>query len=301
MTLNIASCTVDVAPDPADAGTTVEITARVATDPPAELDGGVLLIRDAYGTTRAEASFVEFDGEANRTASASVPVPTEPGTYAWHAAVVFDGSETGLEAPVPITVFPHRSRLQVWDVPSTIEAGGAFRIKLGLKCSAGCPLTGRDFAICDAQGNKRAEGTVPGDLWPGSEGLHYAEVDLVAPEATGLAEWQAHVAPDDGAPPHEGAKTAFGVRTVAPADCTVRVEAVDQRKEAPLSGMSVVMHPYRARTDDGGIAEIHVARGSYRIFVSGRGYYPVQREIEVTGDVTERAPLEAEPPPSKDW
>lgn len=301
MTLDIASCTVDVVPDQADAGTKVELTGRVATDPPANLDGGVLLIRDACGTTRAEASFVRFDGEANRTEAVSVTVPAEPGTYAWHAAVIFDGSETDLEAPVPITVAPHRSRLQVWDVPSAIETRGAFRIKLGLKCSAGCPMAGRDFAIWDAQGNRRANGTLSGDLWPGSEGLHYAEVDLVAPEAIGLAQWQARVAPDDGAPPHEGAETAFGVRTVAPADCTVRVEAVDQHKESPLAGMSVVMHPYRSSTDDGGIAEIHVARGSYRIFVSGRGYYPVQRELEVTGDVTERAPLEAEPPPSKDW
>jgi len=76
---------------------------------------------------------------------------------------------------------------------------------------------------------------------------------------------------------------------------------VDKDTDGPLPNMNVVMHPYRARTDASGIAEIKVAQGAYSVFVSGQGYYPVQRDLDVIDDLVSRAPLEAEPPPSKDW
>ena len=62
--------------------------------------------------------------------------------------------------------------------------------------------------------------------------------------------------------PHaEGA--ANGMRVVSRPECLVTIEALDKESQTPLSGARVVMHPYRAVTDERGVAEVRVAKGAY--------------------------------------
>ena len=44
------------------------------------------------------------------------------------------------------------------------------------------------------------------------------------------------------------------LRVVSPPDCEITVEAFDREKQTPIKGARVVMHPYRAMTDENGIA-----------------------------------------------
>jgi hypothetical protein len=55
------------------------------------------------------------------------------------------------------------------------------------------------------------------------------------------------------------------------------------------------MHPYQAITDDRGIAEVRVAKGTYKLFVSQTRYIAFGLPLEVTADVTTRAELDMEP------
>jgi hypothetical protein len=301
MTVCITDCEVRVSPDEVDAGAPVTLEARLSTDPPADLTGRRVDVTDAAGHPVGTLTIAAFDGTANATEPLALPAPRVPGTHLWHAALRPEAAEAAAPHPFEVTVRAHAPRLLVWDVPGAVGAGGTFTARLGLKCPCGCDLTGRAFEIVDADGAPLASGRFPGAFWPGTEGLLHAEIALPAPEAEGLHHWQARVAADRGEPPHDAVAAELRVRAAPPGECLLRIEAVTAEEEAPLPGASVVLHPYRARTDDSGVAEIRVPRGLYRVYVSGPGRYPVQREIEITADLTERAPLQAEPPPSKDW
>ena len=203
-------------------------------------------------------------------------------------------SNPGNEA-VDATAEPHTTSVVAWDIPSAIVVGEKFRIKVGIKCSEECDLTSREFRINDHHGACVARGMLPADAWPGTTGLHVAEVELVAPTADGLYTWSVNAANSDGAIPHADASIIIGVRVVCHPDYLVTVETVDRVDQTPLRGARVVMHPYRAVTDERGIAEVRVAKGAYKLFVSQTRYLTFGVPIEVTADMTARAELDVEP------
>ena len=196
---------------------------------------------------------------------------------------------------------PHVTRIVVWDVPSAVECGAAFRIKVGVKCAAECAIATRTVEIRDANGLRVASAAVSDTPWPGTA-LFGAEIELRAPEVAALAAFEAGVAAvaaeaPDG-PEHAAASTRFQVHAVPAPECVVKVVAVDGRSHAPVPGAKVVIHPYRALTNAQGIAEIRVAKGAYRLFVSGRDRFPFRHDAEVTADVTIEALLDPDLGPS---
>ena len=220
-------------------------------------------------------------------------------------------------------VEPHTTSLVAWDMPSAVVAGERFRMKVGIKCSSECELANRDFGIYDQEGAQVATGTLSGDRWPGTTGLHVAEIELEAPAEEGLYTWSvrgpsatlgtgpsaglgagpsttlgAGPGSDVGIPHAEGS-VSFGVRVVSRPEYMVTIEAVEQVSQIPLSGAHVVMHPYRAVTDARGVAEVRVAKGAYKLFVSQPRYLTFGLPVEVTADLTARAELDLEPVPER--
>jgi hypothetical protein len=205
-------------------------------------------------------------------------------------------------------VKPHTTSVVAWDIPSAVVAGERFRMKVGIKCSNGsngsndCQLTNRDFGIYDHEGAQVATGTVPGDPWPGTTGLYVAEVELEAPAAEGLYTWSVKGPQSDGSDvgiPHAEGSISFGVRVVSHPECRVTVETVAKVSQTPLRGARVVMHPYKAVTDERGVAEVRVAKGAYKLFVSQTRYLTFGLPVEVTADMTARAELDLEPVPER--
>ena len=88
------------------------------------------------------------------------------------------------------------------------------------------------------------------------------------------------------------------VRIVSPPDFEVKVEAFDSEKQAPIRGVHVLIHPYRAFTDEKGVAQLRVAKGRYKLVVSGFKYIRHERLIDADRDLTLRAVLEIEPEPT---
>ncbi len=189
----------------------------------------------------------------------------------------------------------HKTSVVAWDVPTSLVVGETFKVKVGVKCSAECRLANAQFGIYDHQGARVAEGALPGDVWPGTTGLYVAEVELRAPAEQGFREWSVRAAVGDLGMPHEEGSTTFGVRVVNRPDHRVIVEAFDKESQAPLAGARVVMHPYQAATDERGVAELRVAKGTYRLFASQTRYETFGVPVEVTGDMTIRAELSLEP------
>ena len=104
-----------------------------------------------------------------------------------------------------------------------------------------------------------------------------------------MAGWDAKL-------PHAPGSFPLIVRVVTSPDCEVTVRAVDREEQTPIKGARVVMHPYRAVTDDNGIAKVRVARGQYDILVSGSQYLPACASVEVTADMITSAELDADQP-----
>ena len=190
-----------------------------------------------------------------------------------------------------ISVKPHATRVVVWDAPPTVERGMRFGIKLGVKCPSECLLKGWAVDVRDHAGKKQATATLSDAPAPGTATLHYAEVDLTAPDEEGLFSWEARAPGSNAEVPHAEGIARFGVRVVPPPECRVTVVAVDAERHTPVRGAKVVMHPYRAVTDERGVAEIAVPKGAYRLFVSGPNHVPFRRDGEMTTDVTVRVEL----------
>lgn len=197
-----------------------------------------------------------------------------------------DAGEEALES--------HVTNVVAWGMPSAIVAGERFRMKLGVKCSRECDLTNTEYRVADHRGTHMAAGQVPAEYWPGTNGLHVAEVELEAPAEEGLYTWTAEALTSNDSSQHHGASISFGVRVVARPEYLVIVETVDRVDQTPLRGARVVMHPYRAIADDRGIAEVRVAKGAYKLFVSQTRYVTLGLPVEVTADMTARAELDVE-------
>jgi hypothetical protein len=210
---------------------------------------------------------------------------------------------SGIRDPEADAAALHATNVAVWDIPSAIAAGERFRMKVGAKCEQGCGLADGAFEIHDHEGALAATGTLPGVIWPGTTGLYVSEVELAAPATEGLYTWTVAVpstalgaSPVSEADiPHAAGSASFGIRVVAQPDYLVTIEAVDQADQAPLSGARIVMHPYRAVTDERGVARVRVAKGAYQLFVSQTRYVTFGLPIDVTADVTARAELAVEP------
>jgi hypothetical protein len=196
---------------------------------------------------------------------------------------------------------PHAASVNVWGMPSVIAAGERFKFKVGIKCSAGCNLTGRPFGIFDHEGAQVAAGSLRDQVWPGTSALYFAEVEAEAPRAAGDYQWRVETPGSDSGMPHAAPSSTFAVKVVSPPDHEVTVEAFDSATQTPIKGAHVLLHPYRALTDESGVAKVKVARGRYKLFVSGFNYIAHQDIIDVTDDVTTRAGLAAEPEGPEDY
>ena len=191
-------------------------------------------------------------------------------------------------------VEPHTTSVVVWDVPPAVATGQPFRLKVGIKCSGDCPLRNEPIEIRNHQGEPVATGIL-GDIWTGTNGLYFAEVELQAPEQEGLYTWTAQSLAPKAALPHPEGSITFGVRVVGRPEYVVKVATVDQVTQAPLQGAAVVMPPYRASTDARGVARLRVAKGAYTLFVSHARYLTFGLPVEVTSNRTARAELVLEP------
>jgi len=194
---------------------------------------------------------------------------------------------------------PHALQLTAWDVPSAIGAGEHFRAAVGARCSAGCDLGSRELILFDHKGAPAATVKLGREVWPGTEALYFAEVEAKAPLETGSHQWEAKIAGWDAELPHTACSFPMTVRIVGAPECEVTLKAVDRETQAPITGACVVMHPYRAVTDDNGVARVRVARGQYDILVSGSRYLPVSTSVEVTADLITSAELDADQPPEE--
>jgi hypothetical protein len=293
------TCAVDLSPEVVDAGAEMTLAVNVSSSPACDLRGHMLVIKNQAGDNVASLELTTFDGATNEGRELTLEAPLAVGSCTWSVvcpAVERAGiSYPEASTPVSFTVRPHTTNIVAWDIPSAVVVGEKFRMKVGIKCSRECALANARIAVYDHEGERVATGTLRSDVWPGTAALYFAEIDVDAPAAEGLYTWTVKGPPLDGEIPHAEAAGSFGIRIVNHPEYVVRVETIDVDNRVPLSGARVVMHPYNAITDERGIAEVRVAKGAYKLFVSRTSYVTFGQPVEVTADMTARAELHVEP------
>ena len=189
----------------------------------------------------------------------------------------------------------HKMNLAVWDLPTAISSGGSFTATLGCKCDSGCPPDQWVFEVRDHEGQLVGSARPGDEPVAGTEALYAANVQLAAPASEGLFDWQFSVG---AAGEHDSTSVPLRVRVTPEASCRLTVIAVDRLSGNPVEGMKVVVHPYRTQTGSDGSADLELPAGSYRLFVSGKDYFPLRMDGELKADLTIRAELEVDAGPS---
>ena len=294
------TCTVEVSPDEVDAGTDITLKIQVTCSRKDGLHGSRVSIRNHEDNELAQAELKKSDGEAYESNDIVLAAPRVMGEHVYRAVVVAADKDGALHeqasTEVRFVVKPHAAQLNVWDVPSAIVAGGRFKFTVGVRCSAGCSLAGHGLGVFDQQGSQVGGTKLGGEIWPETDALYVAEVEGEAPLAAGAYQWEVRSSEWDCELPHEVGAVAVSLRVVSPPDCEIKVEAFDREKQVPIKGARVVMHPYRALTDENGVARVKVTKGQYDILVSASKYVPISTTVEVTADMITRAELEVDPP-----
>jgi len=299
------TCAVEVSPGEVDAGTELTVAVRVSCPDGCDLKEQSVSIRNQDDTELATAALTERDGEAYATGAFVLRAPLRVGEHVYRA-VLAGQEKDGVLHEETSTAFsfvavPHATSVNVWGLPSAIAAGERFRLKVGVKCSAGCKLAGRPLSVLDHEGAQAGAGHLLDDVWPGTSALYFAEVEAQAPLTAGDYTWQVKTPGSDSGVPHTVGSFTFAVKVVSPPDHEVTVEAFDSATQAPVKGAHVLLHPYRALTDETGVAKVKVAKGRYQVFVSGFRYIAYHSLIDVAGDVTMRAELTVEPEGEEDY
>jgi hypothetical protein len=298
-------CAVEVSPREVDAGAELTVTCRVACPSGCDLSGQSVSIRNPDDAEVAVAELTEFDNDAYVASGCVLRAPLDTGEHLYRA--VLRAHETGgvlhgeTSTEFSFATRAHAASVNVWGMPSAIAAGERFRFKVGIKCSSGCKLTGRLLSIFDHEGAQVGAGSLLDDVWPGTSALYFAEVEAKAPLRAGDYRWQVEAPASDSGVPHAAGSFPFTVKIVTPSDHEVTVVAFDSATQAPINGAHVLLHPYRTFTDQNGVAKVRIAKGSYKLFVSGFNYIAYQDIIDVTGDVAIRAELMAEPEGQEDY
>ena len=251
--------------------------------------GGLPVHVTASGTLLAAGDLAAGDGDAGAAVELQVLAPLQVGEHAW--SVGFPRHEPGCAAheadslTLRFRTIPHAGSLAVWDVQSPTPAGSPVHVKIGVRCAAGCALTGRRVEVRDEAGARVGGGTLGAAPWTGTTGLYWTSVELQAPAAEGVHSRTAVLVGPDAGPPHEAAPAAFTFRAgqIPAHRATVRV--LDERTRAPIGAVEVRVGRYLASTDEHGVAQVALPPGTFEVGIRKSGFRAEPVRVTVDGDV----------------
>ena len=287
-------------PPAIDAGTAFRLRLRVRC--PSGIDPGwapfLLEIdgRPLESTTRP----VMGGEEGEAVVAVEARAPREPGEHALRVllpqvegdGIVQEEAELSLSLPVR----PHATSLAVWGVPSPVVTGASFRVRVGVRSSAGCGLGGERVVVLDEAERPVGEGVLGDEPARGTSALYPAEVELTGPDTAGLASWSVRFAgPERSELPHTGASARFSFMVAPEPEHRVTVHAVESGTGRPLGKVDVRVGVHMGSTDGDGVAAIDLPGGRYEVVACRAGWVFASRGIEVGGDV--EIELEAVPAP----
>jgi hypothetical protein len=276
-------------PTAVEAGASITLKIKVSCPSACNLRGGSVKV---IGTDRVvmTSELARYDGRLNETEAFAFPAPKEVGEYAWSIAFTRHETEDGVHEevslPISFRTIPHKTDMAVWDVPSPVAMNSPFKVKAGIKCSAGCKLLGQLVEVHDEIGMKGGEGRLGEQPWPGTSGLCWAEMDLTAPAFEGVSSWLVTFTGAELELPHEDASARFDFRSARSPEHRVTVKITGKDTEAPVEDVEVRLGLYAASTDERGLAKLALPKGIYELDIRKDGYTAEPMTVDVSEDVT---------------
>lgn len=192
----------------------------------------------------------------------------------------------------------HPTSIAVWDVPSPVVVNSMFTVRVGVKCSFACQLTGRLIVVRDDLGNRVGGGRLGDTPVHRTSALYEAEVKMVAPADEGVHSWTTTFDDADFESTHKDASALLSFRAVRPPEHLVTVTVRAKETEMPLENVEVRLGVYGTSTDKHGQANLKVPQGTYDVHLWKVGYQTDAQTVEVTESVT--IPVTAVWAPEKD-
>lgn len=278
-----------------ETGTEIKLMIRLECSEFCDFRGKKIKLIDKNAVEQ-EIEFTKFNGAESETDEFVVKTSIEPGEYTW-TAIFPEQEEGGILHEEGSTSFsfifnPHSISMAIWDIPVIVQLNTSFKVKVGIKCSAECNMASHKIEIYDQEGDKAATEKLSNVPWPGTSALYWTEVEVIAPDIEGNYTWQVKLPKLDKEASHLETSSSFGFKVVNPPECTVTVEVIDKDEKTPLKDASVILHPYRAKSDENGIARLEVAKGGYQLYVTGEDKYEILRaSVQITDNLTIKAEL----------
>jgi hypothetical protein len=280
-------------PNDVPVASTIKLKVKVMCPLGCDLSGGSVHLRSAEEIlVTSKLAICNSDPGWSETDEMSAKAPDGIGFFSWNVIFLGHGLKEKLHEQATLAISfvttPLATSLAIWDAPSPVIVGEPFKVKVGVKSSRGCRLTGAEVELLDDSGERKGIGALDENVWEGTTALFWTEIDAVAPEKEGLTSWSAQFAATDGELPHQAAVAQFNFLAVKPPDHKLTIMIFDEQTGAPIENAQVRLGCYKAATDACGVAEIFVPFGRYEVSAWMVAHELRRTSIEVTADMTVR-------------
>lgn len=187
----------------------------------------------------------------------------------------------------------HELTFAVWDLPTPVVTGRPLALKVGAKCSHGCDLTGATVEIRNDAETMVGGGTVGPTPWAGTIALYWTDVELTGPDVAGPACLTASIAAVERHL-HPIASSTFRFVAVNPPEHPVTLKVTNSETGTGVVGAEVRCGPFRAATNEEGVASIELPSGTFELTAWKAGYDAASTSVHVAGRLSVELVLVAE-------
>ena len=157
------------APSVVEVGTDIALKVKASCPSGCDLRGRTVTVMGADAVVMTS-ELATYDEKINETQGFTLKAPTEVGEYVWRILFARHETESTVHEesclPIAFKTRPHTTSMAVWGAPSPVVMNSPFKVKVGVKCSSLCQLTGRIVEIRNESGTKIGEGTLSETPWP---------------------------------------------------------------------------------------------------------------------------------------
>ena len=275
-------------PPEVEAGTGVALKVQVSCARGCDLRGHLVHVV-ASDDLVTSGELTRHDDTMSETGEITLQVPEQVGEYAWSVVFPRHDTEDSIHEesvlPLRFKTIPHAISIAVWDVPSRVPIAGPLQVKVGVRCSAGCQLTGCMVEIDDETGAKVGEGRLGDTPWAGTNALYWTVIELSAPATEDMYFRTVACAVAGIELPHEGATTAFSFRTDKARDHCATVRVIEESTRTPVGDVEVRVGPYMASTNERGVAKVALPKGTFEVSIRKDGFQAQPFSVAVNEDL----------------